>query len=287
MADLESDVPSGAGAGVLVVVGTPIGNLGDLSPRAADALASAAVIACEDTRRTGALLDAAGIAKRSMLVVNDHTEISMASRIIDRLAAGDTVALVSDAGMPTVSDPGADLVAAVLAAGHAVDVIPGPTAATTALAASGLPSGRWVFEGFLPRKGADRTARLAALAGEERTVVLYEAPHRIARTVADLAEVAGADRPVAVGRELTKKFQEFRRGPVGVVAETIAAAEPRGEYVIILGGAAPPPAATDDDVLAAVEAARADGMSTRDAVHAVADAYRLSKRRVYDIATGA
>lgn len=272
-------------SGRLVVVGTPIGNLGDLSPRAVDALTAADVIACEDTRRTGRLLQAAGVDRTDLVVANDHTEARVAARLVDRARTGEVVALVTDAGMPGVSDPGNDVVAAFVAAGLDVEVVPGPTAVTTALAASALPTGRFVFEGFLPRKGAGRTERLAAVAVEPRTVVLYEAPHRAERTIADLADVCGPDRPVTVARELTKLHEEWYRGDLAGAADWLAA-EPKGEFVIVLGGAEPPPEVTDDELRDALEEEEAAaGATTRDAVTAVVARYGVAKRRVYDLAT--
>ncbi|HEU5083505.1 MAG TPA: 16S rRNA (cytidine(1402)-2'-O)-methyltransferase [Acidimicrobiales bacterium] len=270
-------------AGRLVLVGTPIGNLGDLSPRAVEALTRADVVACEDTRRTGRLLAAAGIPRRDLAVVNDHTEARAAQQLVDRARAGDTVALVTDAGMPGVSDPGEDVVAAFVAADLPVEVVPGPTAATTALAASGLPTGRFVFEGFLPRKGSARAERLAVVAAEARTVVLYEAPHRAERTLADLREACGPERPVTIGRELTKLHEEWFRGDLAGACEWLAS-EPKGEFVIVLGGAEPPAEATDAELRAALDAELAGGASTRDAVTAVVARYGVPKRRVYDLA---
>lgn len=271
-------------SGRLVVVGTPIGNLGDLSPRAVQSLTDADVIACEDTRRTGRLLAAAGVDRTDLVVANDHTEARVAGRLVDRARGGEVVALVTDAGMPGVSDPGGDVVAAFVAAGLGVEVVPGPTAVTTALAASALPTGRFVFEGFLPRKGAGRTERLAAVAAEPRTVVLYEAPHRAERTIGDLAEVCGPDRPVTVARELTKLHEEWFRGDLAGAAAWLAA-EPKGEFVIVLGGAEPPPEVTDEELLDALDEERSAGASTRDAVSAVVARYDVAKRRVYDLAT--
>jgi 16S rRNA (cytidine1402-2'-O)-methyltransferase len=271
--------------GRLVIVGTPIGNLGDLSPRAVEALAGADVIACEDSRRTGRLLEAAGVARVPLVVVNDHTETGVTPALVARLSAGETVVLVSDAGMPAVSDPGSDLVAAAVRAGVATEVVPGPTAATAAIAGSGLPSGRWVFEGFLPRKGSGRAERLAELAAETRTVVLYEAPHRVARTLDDLLEVCGAPRPVVLARELTKLHEEWFRGTLADAVAHVAAHEPRGEFVVVLGGGEPPAEATDDELRAALAHELAAGASTRDAVAAVARELGAPKRRVYRLAT--
>ncbi|WP_436793105.1 16S rRNA (cytidine(1402)-2'-O)-methyltransferase [Actinospongicola halichondriae] len=273
--------------GRLVVVGTPIGNLGDLSPRAAEVLAEADVLACEDTRRTGRLLSAAGIAAPKLVVVNEHTEAEAATRLVDQAQAGAVVALVTDAGMPSVSDPGAVVVEAMIAAGIDVSVVPGPTAASAALAASGLPSSRWVFEGFLPRKGSGRSSRLAAVAAEERTAILYEAPHRMVRTIDDLLDRCDPSRRVVFGREITKLHEEWFRGTLAEAARWLVDHEPRGEFVVVLAGASPAPEATDEDLVAALAAERRGGASTRDAVAAVTDRYGVSKRRVYDLANAA
>jgi 16S rRNA (cytidine1402-2'-O)-methyltransferase len=272
--------------GVLVVVGTPIGNLGDLSPRAAEELGRADVVACEDTRRTGKLLAHIGVRVPHLMVVNDHTEPRAVPDVLARLDRGQRIVVVSDAGMPGISDPGERLVAAATNAGHPVEVVPGPSAAITGLVASGLPAGRFVFEGFLPRKGSGRSERLALVAAERRTVVLYEAPHRLARTLADLAEACGPTRRVALARELTKLHEELWRGPLSAAVARCEEVEPRGEYVVVLDGAPAPTAATDDDVRAAVAQARGAGASTRDAVAEVAAALGVPKRRVYDLATG-
>ena len=270
----------------MVLVGTPIGNLGDLSPRAVKALAAADLVCCEDTRRTGRLLQHAGIRAQALRVVNDHTEESAVHHVLGRLAAGESVAVVSDAGMPGISDPGERLVRAALDAGYAVDVVPGPSAAITGLVASGLPAGRFVFEGFLPRKGSGRTARLRSVAQEERTVVLYEAPHRVARTLVDLAEVCGAERQVVLARELTKMHEELWRGSLGAAVTRVDEVDPRGEYVLVLEGAAEPDDATDEAIVAALNAARTGGATTRDAVTEVVALLGVAKRRVYQLATG-
>jgi 16S rRNA (cytidine1402-2'-O)-methyltransferase len=273
--------------GTLVLVGTPIGNLGDLAPRAAEALAAADVVCCEDTRRTGKLLSLAGVGRRPFVVVNEHTEVREIPRVLARLARGERVALVSDAGMPGVSDPGECLVAAAVAEGHPVEVVPGPSAALAALVVSGLPAGRFVFEGFLPRKGPSRAERLAAVAREPRTVVLFEAPHRVARTLADLVDACGPDRRVAVARELTKLHEEVWRGTLAGAAAWAADRKPPGEFVLVVEGA--PAAAPPDDaaVLAAVQAELAGGASARDAARAVADRLSVPRRRAYGIATSA
>ncbi|MCU1372409.1 MAG: hypothetical protein JWO77_3603 [Ilumatobacteraceae bacterium] len=279
--------PAGASArGRLVLVGTPIGNLGDLTPRAIEALAGADLVCCEDTRRTGRLLQHAGIRARELRVVNDHTEDRAVTDVVARIGRGEVVAVVTDAGMPGISDPGEQLVAAAAAAGHTIEVVPGPSAAVTALVASGLPAGRFAFEGFLPRKGSGRTERLAVVAGERRTVVLYEAPHRVARTLADLAAACGGDRRVVLARELTKLHEELWRGSLDGAVQRVAEVEPRGEYVLVLDGAAAPAEVTDADIVAALELERAAGASTRDAVAEVAAELHVAKRRVYALATG-
>jgi 16S rRNA (cytidine1402-2'-O)-methyltransferase len=266
-------------------VGTPIGNLGDLSPRAVDALRRADAICCEDTRRTGRLLQHAGIERKPLVVVNDHTEEDAVDGILARLGAGERVAVVTDAGMPGISDPGERLVRAAVEAGHVVEVVPGPSAAITALVASGLPAGRFVFEGFLPRKGSGRAERLVELAGERRTALLFEAPHRIARTLGDLAAACGADRRVTIARELTKLHEELWRGTLAEAVTWAAEREPRGELVLVLDGAPAPAAASDDDVVAAVRARLESGDTARDAAAAVAAQLGVPKRAAYDIAT--
>ena len=201
----------------LVLVATPIGNLGDLSPRAAKVLAEATLICCEDTRRTGRLLQHAGVTSRRLAVCNEHTEAARIREVVDVLAAGGDVAVVTDAGTPGISDPGERLVRAVLDAGFEVSTVPGPTAFVAALVTSGLPTSRFVFEGFLPRAAKPRRDRLAELATERRTIVIYESPHRIARTLADLTAEFGADRHISVARELTKLHETIVRGPLGEV----------------------------------------------------------------------
>jgi len=272
--------------GALVLVGTPIGNLGDLSIRAAEELAGADVVACEDTRRTGRLFAHLGIDAPSYLVVNDHTEARAVPDVLARLDRGQRVVVVSDAGMPGISDPGERLVAAASAAGHKVEIVPGPSAALAGLVVSGLPTGRFVFEGFLPRKGSGRTERLAAVAAERRTVVLYEAPHRLARTLADLALVCGDTRRVVLARELTKLHEELWRGSLAGAVARCGEIEPRGEYVLVLDGAPEPPPADDDAIRTALSEARRTGASTRDAVSAVATRLSVPRRRVYDLAVG-
>jgi 16S rRNA (cytidine1402-2'-O)-methyltransferase len=270
-----------AGAGTLRLVATPIGNLGDLPPRAVEALAEAALICCEDTRRTGRLLQAAGVAAARLAVCNEHTERRCVDDVLAVLGGGGDVAVVSDAGMPGISDPGELLVRTALDAGFAVSTVPGPTALISALASSGLPTSRFVFEGFLPRSGSARRQRLAEIAGERRTVVLYEAPHRIVRTLADLAAACGPDRPVAVARELTKLYETVVRGTL----EDVELGTPRGEYVVVLGGALVAEVeVADDELIAAVDAQLAAGATARDAAVTVAALLTVPRRRAYDAA---
>lgn len=269
-------------SGTLHLVATPIGNLGDLSPRAVEVLAGAALVCCEDTRRSGRLLQHAGIRAARLAICNDHTEAARIPEVLDLLAAGDDVAVVTDAGTPGVSDPGERLVRAAVDAGHRVSAVPGPDAATTALVVSGLPTARFVFEGFLPRSGREREERLTTIAAEPRTVVLYEAPHRIERTLADLLAACGPDRRVAVARELTKLHEEVQRGTLG----DIDPGTPRGEYVVVLEGAPPADPADDDTVRAELRRALADGDSTRDAAARVARRLGRPKRQVYALAVG-
>jgi 16S rRNA (cytidine1402-2'-O)-methyltransferase len=248
-------------------------------------LITADVIACEDTRRTGRLLELSGVGRRPLLVINDHTEASRVREVVDRITAGQRVAVVTDAGMPGISDPGERLVRAVADAGLAVEVVPGPSAVVSALVVSGLPAGRFVYEGFLPRKGSGRSARLRSLADERRTAVLYEAPHRIAATLADLVQACGDDRPVALARELTKLHEEVWRGTLGEAVARMAEVEPRGEYVLVLGGAPELETADDEAIRVALAHERSGGSSTKDAVAAVAELLGVPKRRVYELAT--
>jgi 16S rRNA (cytidine1402-2'-O)-methyltransferase len=270
--------------GALVLVGTPIGNLGDLPPRAVDALAAADAIVCEDTRRTGRLLEHAGVPRTPLVVANDHTEAAAVAEVLTRLERGERVAVVTDAGMPGISDPGERLVRAAAAAGHTVEVVPGPSAAVAGAVVSGLPTGRFVFEGFLPRKGSGRRERLAELAAERRTIVLYEAPHRLARTLDDLVAALGPSRRVAVARELTKLHEEVWRGTLAEARARTDEVEPRGEHVLVVEGAPEPERPGDEEVSAALVRAREGGASTRDAVAAVAAQLGVPRRRVYELA---
>jgi 16S rRNA (cytidine1402-2'-O)-methyltransferase len=271
-------------AGVLVLVGTPIGNLGDLSPRAVEALAKADVVCCEDSRRTGRLLQHAGVRARALLVVNDHNEKQRVDEVLLRLSRGERVAVVTDAGMPGIADPGERLVAAASRDGFTIEVVPGPSAAIAGLVASGLPTGRFVFEGFLSRKAGARRERLQSLVDDERTLVVYEAPHRLEQTLADLSDVLGGWRRVAVARELTKLHEEVWRGHLAEAAAWAAESGPKGEIVLVVQGQlrAGPPSA--EDVEAAVQARLDAGDSARDAAAAVAADLGVPKRQAYEVA---
>jgi 16S rRNA (cytidine1402-2'-O)-methyltransferase len=236
--------------GRLQVVATPIGNLSDLSERARKTLAEAQLIAAEDTRHTGALLRAAGI-NTPMVSLHEHNESQRIAGLLARLAAGETIALVSDAGTPLLSDPGLELVQRAIAAGITVSVIPGPSAITAALAVAGLPTDRFCFEGFLPARAGERRRRLAALAPEARTLVFFEAPHRIAATLIDLAHEFGAQRPAVVVRELTKAHESIYRGTLAQLCQRAAEDEHfgRGEITLVVHGAPAAEAGVDEGLL--------------------------------------
>ena len=271
--------------GRLTLVGTPIGNLQDLSPRAARTLTDLSVIACEDTRRTSKLLAHIGVSGKKLIVANEHTEADVATEVIEHLGNGTGVALVSDAGMPSISDPGQRLVNAVLEAGFAVDVVPGPTAVSAALVVSGFASDRFVFEGFLPRKGEERRQRLDHLASETRTAIIYESPNRLVDTLGQMADVLGGDRRVFVGREMTKLYQQLWRGTLASGPQFWSSQGVKGEIVIVLEGASSSSApSTDAELNEALRAELEAGLSKRDAVAAVVGLTGEPKRRVYDLA---
>ncbi|MDE0664435.1 MAG: 16S rRNA (cytidine(1402)-2'-O)-methyltransferase [Acidimicrobiaceae bacterium] len=275
------DPPEG---GCLVLVGTPIGNLGDLSARAVEALASADLVCCEDTRRTGRLLEHAGVTGARLRRVDEHTEAEACTEVCELLGAGATVAMVTDAGMPALTDPGSRLVAAAAAAGHTVTVVPGPSAGLAALAVSGLATTRFCFEGFLPRKGRARAERLELIAGERRTTVLYESPRRLQACLEDLAKACGPQRRAVVARELTKLHEEVVRGSLAELCEW-AAGPVKGEVVVVVEGSAEAgPVPTDDQLRAAVEDLVSGGASRRDAAASAAAAHGVSRRRVYNLA---
>jgi 16S rRNA (cytidine1402-2'-O)-methyltransferase len=276
--------------GRLVLVATPIGNLGDLSPRAREVLETADLICSEDTRRTRALLSAAGIAAGGtagdrLLSLHGHNEATRLERVLTAVIGGATVAVVSDAGTPGISDPGAWLAAQVASAGETVTTVPGPSSVVGALVVSGLPTDRFCVEGFLPRKGAERRRRLAALMADERTTVVLEAPTRLAATLAALAALDG-ERPVAVVRELTKLHEEVWRGPLSDAATAFAARAVRGEVVVVVGGVPPAPPMEKRQVDTAVRAAlaRRPGAGPRDLADEVAATLGVPRRQAYEAA---
>jgi len=271
--------------GVLVLAATPIGRVADAPPRLAEELAGADVVAAEDTRRLRRLASDLGVEVTGRVVSYfEGNESARTPQLLEALEAGERVVLVTDAGMPSVSDPGYRLVAAAVAADIHVTAVPGPSAVLTALAVSGLPVDRFCFEGFLPRKGGERSRRLAELAAEPRTMVFFEAPHRTGAALSAMAGAFGDDRPAAVCRELTKTYEEVRRGPVGELAEW-AADGVRGEVTIVVAGAAPQSAVGTDaaSLRSAVDALVDDGLTRKDAVAAVARQTGLPKREVYEV----
>jgi 16S rRNA (cytidine1402-2'-O)-methyltransferase len=271
-------------SGQLILVATPIGNLGDISERMKSVLEQADIIACEDSRHSGRLVKHMGITSPKYIVVNDHTERDACNGIIEAIMGGKTVALITDAGTPGISDPGSVVVQAVIAAGLSVSAVPGPAALIMALIISGIPTTRFVFEGFLPRSGRDRAERLADIASEMRTVIFYEAPHRIARTLNDLAVACHPDRSIAVTRELTKMHEEVWRGSVSEAALHFATVEAMGEFVVVLAAAEAPLPADEDLIKEALVHEFSTGLSTRDAVDAVVKKTSAPKRVVYALA---
>lgn len=266
--------------GRLFVCGTPIGNLGDAAPRLLDTLRAVPLIAAEDTRHTRKLLTRFDIHTR-LVSYHQHNERGRLAELLDHLRGGQDLALVSDAGTPGVSDPGLHLVDAALAAGLPVVAVPGPSAVTTALACSGFPADRFVFDGFVPRGGAERRARLQEWARETRTVVCFEAPSRVAATLAALAELA-PDRLVVVARELTKVHEEFWRGTAREAAAAFAAREARGEFTLVLAPVVVPVAApVEADVDAALQALLGAGMGVKEASARVAERHGLARREAY------
>ncbi len=270
--------------GALLLVATPIGNLGDMSQRAIDALNQAEIICCEDTRHSGKLLSHFGVTGKKLIVINEHTEYDAREEIVGFIASGKTVALITDAGTPGISDPGERLVVAVINAGLQVSAIPGPSALTMALVTSGLPTSRFVFEGFLPRSGAERTERLAMATTESRTTIYYEAPHRLIKTLSDLTTACGAVRRVVIARELTKLHEEFWRGTLQDANMHFAATEPRGEFVIILEPAKPPAPPTNEELVEAIRSEMNKGVSRKDSAARVSARFGVAKRHVYELA---
>ena len=273
-------------SGTLYLVPTPIGNLGDISPRMAETLEHADFIAAEDTRVTLKLLNHLGL-KKPMVTYHRHNTESGGEAVLARLLAGESCALVTDAGTPAISDPGEELVARCAGAGVPVVSIPGPCALIAALAASGQPTGRFTFEGFLAMNKKNRRTHLEELRNEERTMIFYEAPHTLAATLADLRDCFGAERPVSLCRELTKLHEEIWRTTLGEAAGRYARESPRGEFVLVVRGAEPAlEEASLEDGLERGEALQAKGLSLRDAVRQAAGELKLSRRELYDLALG-
>lgn len=269
----------------LVLVATPIGNLGDLSPRALAAFREADAVVCEDTRVTGSLLSRHGVSV-TLSPLHEHNEDAQVPVLLDRLRKGQRIVLASDAGTPLVSDPGYRLVRAVIAAGLPVGAVPGPNAAVMALTLSGLPPDSFLFAGFLPQKAGPRTAELARLRGIEKaglstTLLFYEAPHRLGECLSAMAEAFGPDRPAAVARELTKRFEEVRRGLLSDLAGHYATHEARGEITIVVGPAPAETAVEEATLDERLHAALGSGLSLRDAAATVAAATGLPRKQVY------
>ena len=274
-------------AGTLYLVPTPIGNLGDISRRAAETLAQADFVAAEDTRVSIKLLNHLEL-KKPMVTYHRHNTDWGGQAVIDRLMAGESCALVTDAGTPAVSDPGEELVARCAALDIPVCAIPGPCALVTALAVSGQPTGRFTFEGFLAMNKKNRRTHLDSLRGEERIMIFYEAPHKLTATLQDLADVFGPDRPLSLCRELTKLHEEIRRTTLGEAAAFYRENPPKGEFVLVVRGAEPQPEGevTLEDGLALVDKLRGEGLSLRDGVKRAAKELGLSRNQLYDLAVG-
>ncbi|CAL8896946.1 ribosomal RNA small subunit methyltransferase I [Kocuria varians] len=276
--------PENSGDGALVIVGTPIGNLSDASPRLLEILRTADVLAVEDTRTLHRLAAGLGVNVTGRVVTHhEHNETARTAELLDEVRRGKTVAVLSDAGMPTVSDPGFPLVRAAAQAGLPVTVLPGPSAVLAALAVSGLPTDRFTFEGFLARKKGERAAQLAALATEQRTMVFYESPHRLADMLIALREAMGGDRRAAVCRELTKLHEEVLRDDLDGLVAWATQNQVRGEIVVVLHGAAPAVAPDPEDLTAAVEELVATSdIKLKAAARQVATEHGVSTRRLYD-----
>ena len=271
--------------GVLYLVGTPIGNLADISERAKKVLSEVDFIAAEDTRNSAKLLLCLGI-KGDLVSYHEHNKRVAGERLIARLLAGESCALITDAGMPAISDPGEDVVALAAEAGIKVSVVPGPCAAVSALAMSGLPTGRFAFEGFLPVKGKERRGRIEALAREERTAILYEAPHKLVTTLTDLCDALGGERRISLCRELTKLNEEVLRFTLAEAVKYYSEREPRGEYVLILEGVEATVAEEDFSALSPEDHVKRytdAGMSRKDAIKAAAKDRGMAKSEFYKL----
>jgi 16S rRNA (cytidine1402-2'-O)-methyltransferase len=274
--------PGAATPGTLHIVSTPIGNLGDLSSRAVEVLKGVDAILAEDTRHSRVLCDRFEI-RTPMLAYHEHNEAAATPRFVARLVAGESFALVSDAGTPMVSDPGHRLVAAAIEAGVRVSPVPGASALLAALAAGGLATDRFTFFGFLARKGGERTRTLAEIVALPHTAALYESPNRVAETLADLAEAGAGARQTVLARELTKQYEEFRRGTVAELAEYYSKGEPRGEVVLLVAGA--PPVELDEAALRdKATALKAEGLSARDVTRVLMETAHAPRNLAYRIA---
>jgi 16S rRNA (cytidine1402-2'-O)-methyltransferase len=270
------------GPGRIVLAATPIGNAGDASARLVELLATADIVAAEDTRRLHRLVQNLGVTVSGRVIsYHEHNEAAKTTELLDAVRAGKTMVMVTDAGMPSVSDPGFRLVEGAVAAGLTVTAAPGPSAVLTALALSGLPTDRFCFEGFLPRKAGERASRLADLAAERRTMVFFEAPHRLEAMLRAMRERFGAERRIAICRELTKTYEEVIRGTVGELLLWAEANEIRGEIAVVLGGAPEQAPGTPEDHVAAVNELVSQGIRLKEAVAAVAEDVRVSKRELY------
>lgn len=270
--------------GTLYLVATPIGNLGDISHRCAQTLESVDFIAAEDTRVSVKILNHLGI-KKPLISYYEHNRIESGEKIISRLLAGESCALVTDAGMPAISDPGEELVKLCAEAGIAVTAVPGPCAAVTALALSGLPSGRFTFEGFLSVTRKNRTEHLGQLKSEGRTMIFYEAPHKLRDTLSDMAEAFGGERKITICRELTKIHEEIIRTTLGQAVSYYQSVFPKGEFVLIIEGAEEERIEPSlDAALERVAALRADGVSLKDAVKQISQKYNIPKNELYRLA---
>ncbi len=271
-----------AGNGSIVLAATPIGNMGDATFRLVSLLESADIIAAEDTRRLQRLIRSLEVTPRGRtLSYHEHNEASRTPELLDLVQAGATLLLVTDAGMPSVSDPGFRLVEAAAERGITVTVAPGPSAVLTALALSGLPTDRFCFEGFLPRKTGERAARLAELRTERRTMVFFEAPHRLEAMTRALHQEFGPERPACITRELTKRYEEVIRGPLQHLLEWVEGKEVRGEIAVVVGGAPEDQASAPEDHVHAVNELMSQGLRLKEAVAAVAEDKRISKRELY------
>jgi 16S rRNA (cytidine1402-2'-O)-methyltransferase len=271
------------GPGTLYVVSTPIGNMGDFSFRAVEVLKQVAAVLAEDTRHSRHLLDRYAI-ETPLIPYHEHNEAKATPRLIERLRSGEQLALISDAGTPLLSDPGARLVRAAVEAGIAVSPVPGASALLAALVASGLDLDRFTFYGFLPRKGAERRSTLAEIVELRHAAVVYEAPSRVADTLAELAAAGGGERATVVARELTKQYEELRRGTVAALAAYYLDAPPRGEVVIVVAGASAPLGATEEDLRARAVELRAEGRTPRDIAAALSSEMGAARNLAYRLA---